>query len=39
MNRREILGCAMVLIAVIIAQTEPDFIAKLFKKSKNANNT
>lgn len=39
MNRREILGCAMVLIAVIIAQTEPDFIAKLFKKSKNANKT
>ena len=37
MNGREILGCAMVLIAVILAQTEPDFIAKLLKKSNNAN--
>ena len=37
MNGREILGCAMVLIAVILAQTEPDFIKKLFKKNNNAN--
>lgn len=36
---REYMGCALVLVAVIIAQTEPDFIKKLLKINAKANNS
>ena len=35
---REYLGSALVLVAVIMAQTEPDFIKKLLKIQPKANN-
>lgn len=38
MSGREYLGCAMVFVAVIVAQTEPSFIKKLLTKQHNANN-
>ena len=34
---REYLGCALVLVAVILAQTEPNFIKKLLKIDKYVN--
>jgi drug/metabolite transporter (DMT)-like permease len=37
MEMREYLGAGLVLIAVLIAQTEPDFIKKLFKKQTKHN--
>ena len=38
MSPREYLGSALVLLAVFMAQTEPDFIKKLFKIQPKANN-
>ena len=38
MSPREYLGSALVLVAVILAQTEPGFIKNLFKKQQKANN-
>ena len=38
MSGREYIGSALVLIAVILAQTEPDFIKKLLKIHQKANN-
>ena len=38
MSPREYLGSALVLLAVFMAQTEPDFIKKLFKIHPKANN-
>ena len=38
MSPREYLGSALVLVAVFMAQTEPDFIKKLFKIQPKANN-
>ena len=38
MSPREYLGSALVLAAVFMAQTEPDFIKKLFKIQPKANN-
>ena len=38
MSGREYVGSALVLIAVILAQTEPDFIKKLLKIRRKANN-
>ena len=38
MSGREYVGSALVLIAVILAQTEPDFIKKLLKIHQKANN-
>ena len=34
MSGREILGSALVLLAVLVAQTEPEFVKKLFKSAK-----
>jgi drug/metabolite transporter (DMT)-like permease len=39
MSGREYLGSALVLIAVILAQTEPEFIKKLLKIRPKANNS
>lgn len=38
MSPREYLGSALVLVAVFMAQTEPDFIKKLLKIQPKANN-
>ena len=38
MSPREYLGSALVLLAVFMAQTEPDFIKNLLKTGKKANN-
>ena len=38
MSGREYIGSALVLVAVILAQTEPDFIKKLLKIHQKANN-
>ena len=38
MSPREYLGSALVLLAIFMAQTEPDFIKKLFKIKQKANN-
>ena len=38
MSGREYIGSALVLLAVILAQTEPDFIKKLLKIHQKANN-
>ena len=38
MSPREYLGSALVLVAVILAQTEPSFIKNLFKIQRKANN-
>jgi drug/metabolite transporter (DMT)-like permease len=34
MSEREYFGCAIVLVAVIIAQLEPEFVNKIIKNSK-----
>ena len=39
MSVREYVGSAIVLVAIFIAQLEPEFIKKLFKKQDNVNNS
>ena len=39
MSGREYIGSAIVLVAIFIAQLEPEFIKKLFKKQCNVNNS
>ena len=39
MSLKEILGCGLVLLAVIIAQADPEFFKKLLKTTHKANQT